>query len=88
MAITPPRDINEIQVPPRPEHLPYHVAFIIDGIVREIFHVDERLGAILLGNPTIVQVESSFDGGPEREWLYDHESGTFTPPPVDPEEIV
>lgn len=35
---------------------PVKIAFIIDGRVVDLLHTDERLGAILLSNPLILDV--------------------------------
>jgi len=60
--------------------MPYHVAMVIDGVVQQVFHVDERLGAVLLSNPTLVQCESPANGGPDSQWKYDATTNTFSKP--------
>lgn len=35
---------------------PVKIAFVIDGVVQDVLHTDERLGAIFLSEPTIVDV--------------------------------
>ena len=89
MSVTPPRTIEAIleeqalQVPPEIEAasaLPYHVAFVIDGVVQQVFHVEERLAAVLLSAPTIVQCDSPVNGGPDVSWAYDATTNTFTKP--------
>ena len=60
--------------------LPYHVAFVIDGVVQQVFHVEERLAALLLSNPTPLLCDSPANGGPDRKWLYDSATGVFTKP--------
>lgn len=57
---------------------PYHVAFVIDGVAQQVFHVDERMAAIFLSNPTIVPCNSPSNGGPDNGWLYNQETNTFT----------
>jgi hypothetical protein len=89
MSINPPRSISDImaaesaQVPePTAEasQLPYHIALIIDGVVQQVFHVEERLAAVFLSSPTIVQCDSPANGGPDRSWTYDANTGAFIHP--------
>lgn len=49
------------------------LAFIIDGEVVQTFLCDRRMSAILLSNPTIVEIdgESNFLKGPHIGWKYD-----------------
>ena len=35
---------------------PVKIAFILDGVVQDVLHTDNRLGAIFLSEPTIVDV--------------------------------
>ena len=35
---------------------PKKVAFVIDGVIQDILHTDERLAAIMLSEPLIVDV--------------------------------
>jgi hypothetical protein len=51
------------------------LVFVINEEVVETLLVDERLGAILLSNPTIVEVngERQFFDGPFIGWKYDGE---------------
>ena len=63
--------------PPLPEG---KVAFIIDGVVEDVLHVPDRLAAILLSNPTIVDVKAEFDKDPNvvlQKATYDAATGTF-----------
>jgi hypothetical protein len=73
---------NNMESMPLP---PIKVAFVIDGQVVEVFHTDERLSAILLSNPTIIDA-TEFIAGQELTiadntivgWQYD--GSTFTKP--------
>ena len=58
---------------------PVKVAFVIDGVIVDILHTDERLSNILLANPTVINVTGT-DGEPEHlpGDLYDSATGTFT----------
>jgi hypothetical protein len=57
---------------------PYHIAFVIDGVAQQVFHVDERMAAIFLSNPLIVPCDSPANGGPDTGWNYNAETNTFT----------
>lgn len=63
-----------VQIP----DMPCKVAFVIDGKIVDILHTDERLGAIFLSNPTIVDVSETFSQGMAVGWDYDGQ--TFTAP--------
>ena len=41
---------------------PVKVAFIIDNEVVDVIHTDDRLGAILLSEPVMVDVSDLFEG--------------------------
>ena len=47
-----------------PELPPVKIAFILDGVVQDILHTDDRLAAIFLSEPTIVDVTA-----PDGEYL-------------------
>jgi hypothetical protein len=66
-------------------NIPIKIAFIIDGEVVEILHTQDRLAAILLSEPTIVDIsdvknDSNSDIYPG--WKYDATTNAFTPPVV------
>ena len=60
------------------------IAFVIDGEVIDILHTDERLAAIFLSEPTILDVSDKFViGDVPGVWIgdaYDAETNTFTRP--------
>ena len=61
------------------------IALILDGEVLDILHTHDRLAAILLSNPTIVDItdvknESNSEIYPG--WKYNDTTDTFTPPVV------
>lgn len=92
MSITPPRSFAEIQAekieelqkaPSLAEQqsaFPYHIAFIIDDEVQQVFHIEEELASVFMSSPTILQVEAPLAGGPERGWKYNAQTGQFTAP--------
>lgn len=61
---------------------PIKIAFVIDNEVADVLHTDERLSAIFLSNPLIIDVTEKFDSGnpvmPNSK--YDPETKTFTLP--------
>jgi hypothetical protein len=61
------------------------VAFIIDGEVVDILHTHDRLAAILLSEPTIVDitnVKSEANNDILPGYTYNAETKTFAPPAV------
>lgn len=73
-----------IDVPSEEQNLPpVKIAFIIDEEVVDILHTDERLAAIFLSQPIILDVTGE-DGRAicEVGSTYDVASNTFGPKPV------
>lgn len=62
---------------------PKKIAFVIDGQIVDLLHTDDRLAAIFLSQPTIVDVTGP-DGNPTAVVgdIYDPATGTFTRPGV------
>ena len=58
---------------------PVKIAFIIDGVIVDILHTDERLGAIFLSEPVIVDVTDKLDTAVVGS-SYDSSTGTFSKP--------
>lgn len=56
---------------------PVKIAFIIDEEVVDVLHTDERLGAIFLSEPVIVDVTDKIDTATVGA-KYDAATGTFT----------
>lgn len=42
---------------------PVKIAFVIDGEVVDVLHTDNRLAAIFLSSPTVIDVTKDFDSG-------------------------
>lgn len=61
---------------------PNKIAFILDGKVQDVFHTDDRLAAILLSNPTIVDVTEQYEGKEQNFNLiqWDYDGAEFTAP--------
>ena len=58
---------------------PIKVAFVIDGVLVDVLHTDERLGAIFLSEPTIVDVTDVYTTLAPHS-LYNPGTGKFTAP--------
>jgi hypothetical protein len=68
--------------------LPHNkIALVIDGVVQDVFHTDDRLAAILLSNPTIVDVTEKYANQDPSfhlvQWTYD--GADFAAPEVQTE---
>lgn len=68
-----------------PQLPPIKIAFIIDNKVVDILHTDERLGAIFLSEPVIVDVTDQFDSDGRTttamvDAVYNPTTKTLTPP--------
>lgn len=64
---------------------PYKIAFVIDGELVDILHTQDRLAAIFLSNPTIVDVTDELTADPaglRPGMKYDAETGKFSNPTV------
>jgi hypothetical protein len=90
MSLVPPRSVAEVEAEKaaadaalaasvaEQSTYPFHIALVIDGTVKQVFHIQEELAAILLSSPTIVQCASPADNGPDRGWKYDANTGQFS----------
>lgn len=63
---------------------PIKLAFIIDNVVTDVLHTDERLAAIFLSEPLILDVTDRISG-PDLENIvpnatYNPDDGSFTRP--------
>lgn len=62
---------------------PIKIAFVIDNEVVDILHTDERLAAIFLSNPKIVDVTNMMVSDPasiQVGFAYNEESNSFSAP--------
>lgn len=69
-----------------PKLPPYKIAFVIDNQVAEILYAETRLAAILLSDPTIVEVTELLDADPHAVHngdVYNPETGEFSPAPIE-----
>ncbi len=64
---------------------PVKVALIIDGEVIDVLHTDDRLAAILLSDPVVVDVTDWFKNNPDANLVgrtYDGANFSTKNPPV------
>ena len=61
----------------RVKEAPIHLALIVDGVVEDIMHCDERLGYLLISEPSVVELDKDFHKV-EISDTYDEETNTFT----------
>lgn len=64
---------------------PIKIAYIIDNEVVDIIHTDERLAAIFLSNPTVIDITTNFYNEDNNPTIlvgatYNPETETFTNP--------
>lgn len=59
---------------------PVKIAFVIDGVVADVLHTDDRLAAIFLSQPTIVDVSEWVVANPDVQLVNaTYDGTTFTP---------
>ena len=63
---------------------PNKLAFVIDGDVVDVLHTDDRLAAIFLSQPTVVDVTALYEDNEAGfnivAWKYNSEANEFTSP--------
>lgn len=57
----------------------YSIALVLDNEVQDIMRTEERLWAMLMSNPLIVDT-TDLEIKPGLNWEYDEETGEFTNP--------
>lgn len=60
---------------------PVSIAFVIDGEIVDVLYTDERLAAIFLSEPVIVDV-TKINPKPPVGSTYNANTKVFTPPPT------
>lgn len=55
---------------------PLKIALVVEDVVEDIIYCNERLGLLLLSNPTIIEVEENVG----IRWTYDVNDDTFKEP--------
>jgi hypothetical protein len=61
----------------RSNQAPMHLALVIDGVVEDIIHCDERLGYILMSEPLVVELGEEYLKVNVSD-LYDEDSESFS----------
>jgi|688.fasta_scaffold599662_4 hypothetical protein len=61
----------------RSDQVPMHLALVIDGVVEDIIHCDERLGYILLSEPKVIEIGYDYRKVNVSD-IYDEDSNTFS----------
>jgi hypothetical protein len=59
---------------------PNIVAYVIDNQVVQTIHVDERMAAVVLSEPLVIDVTELGKQGVQNGDIYDPETGTFSRP--------
>ena len=63
---------------------PLKLAFVLDNEVVDILHTDERLAAIMLSQPLVVDVTELYDATPiPVGFFYNPVDGTFSATPAE-----
>lgn len=73
------QEVQQVQLPP------FKLAFVIDNEVVDVLHTDERLAAIFLSNPKIIDVTDQVTVDPSKVqigFLYSEESNSFIKPEI------
>lgn len=60
----------------RAKDAPMHLALVIDGIVEDIIHCDERLGYLLMSEPVVIELDNNYLKVNISD-LYDEEANSF-----------
>lgn len=60
----------------RAKDAPMHLALIIDGIVEDIIHCDERLGYLLMSEPLVIELDNNYLKVNISD-IYDEETQSF-----------
>jgi hypothetical protein len=71
-------DLNSVQPTEKP---PHSIAFVVDGFVQDVIHVQPRLAAIFLSEPIAVDVTGAvavFGADVSPGFQYDVKTNTFT----------
>ena len=58
MAIIEPKDFRGLEHPKGPTFFPHHIAFVIDGVVEEILHLQDALFELFTGEFTTRQTDN------------------------------
>lgn len=54
---------------------PMHIALVVDGLVEDVMHCDERLAMLLMSEPLVIEIDA--DSPVTVNWLYDKDNERF-----------
>ena len=67
-----------------PNFVPNKIAFIIDNVVVDVLHTDERLAAIFLSHPLVLDITETYEETqPKPGYVYYEDTQTFLPQSID-----
>jgi hypothetical protein len=66
------------------EFIEKKTAFVVDGIVLDVLYTDERLAAIFLSQPLVLDITETYEEAqPQPGYVYYEDTQTFLPQPLD-----
>lgn len=71
-SFNPPKQYHE-------ENKIYSIAFVLDGEIQDILRTEERLWALLMSQPIILDI-TDLENKPQINWTYNEETGEFKDP--------
>jgi hypothetical protein len=71
-SFNPPKQYHE-------ENKIYSIALVLDGEIQDIIRTEERLWALLMSQPVILDI-SDLEEKPQINWTYNEETGEFKNP--------
>jgi hypothetical protein len=71
MAIVEPRDFRTLDYPKSSSYSPHHIAFVIDGVVEEVFHTENNLFEIFSNAFLVRQADNTSEELYKIELLVD-----------------
>ena len=72
MAIVEPRDFRTLDYPKSSSYSPHHIAFVIDGVVEEVFHTENNLFEIFSNAFLVRQADNTSEELYKIELLVDN----------------
>lgn len=64
--------------------VPKKIAFIIDNVVLDVLYADERLAALFLSQPLVIDVTETYEEAqPKPGYVYYEDTQTFLPQSTD-----
>jgi hypothetical protein len=67
---------------------PSKLAIVLDNVVAEVLHTDERLAAIFLSQPLVLEITENFESFEAMAGnIYDETTGKYMPPSPSPSHV-